>query len=348
MTQESKIVTQKDVATLAGVSRSVVSYVLNGGPRSVALETRRRVLKAIEELGYHPNKYAQRLKLGSCSAKRCMGIIVSGRCFGFLEHANYNSILSGIFEEAHKVQQEIRLFSCFESLTDPVFFNKNIHPDEISSLVLVLPQTINSMPEHQKLLSQIAERIKNVVCLGEPIMGWPTVSFDHALAAQQAVEHLIHLGHQRIAYLGVSDGRLTGYQQTLEKHGLVYEEVLVELLTLTNIAPSAYQLTEKLLRANPRPTAFFTASDEIAVSAMAAIHDHGLSIPRDIAIVSIDNTRLAGFIRPSLTSVNVPHREMASQAMELLLAVQDGRKINSELIHVPTELVIRESSGANQ
>ncbi len=89
-----------------------------------------------------------------------MGIIVSGHSFGFLEHASYNSILSGLFEEAHKVHQEIRLFSCIESLTDPIFFNKNIHPDEISSLVLVLPQIITSVPDHQKLLNQIAERIK--------------------------------------------------------------------------------------------------------------------------------------------------------------------------------------------
>ncbi len=348
MTQESKIVTQKDVATLAGVSRSVVSYVLNGGPRSVAPETRRRVLEAIEELGYHPNKYAQRLKLGSCSAKRCMGIIVSGHSFGFLEHASYNAILSGLFEEAHKVHQEIRLFSCIESLTDPIFFNKNIHPDEISSLVLVLPQIITSVPDHQKLLNQIAERITNVVCLGEPIKGWPTISFDHALAAQQAVEHLIHLGHQRIAYLGVSDGRLTGYQQSLKKHGLAYEDDLVELPTPTDISNSSYQLTEKLLRANPRPTAIFTASDEIAISAMAAIHDHGLSIPQDIAIVSVDNTTLAGIIRPSLTSVNVPHREMASQAIQLLLALQEGHKSSEESIYVPTELVIRESCGAKQ
>ncbi|MBG0787431.1 MAG: LacI family DNA-binding transcriptional regulator [Anaerolineaceae bacterium] len=346
MTQESKIITQKDVATLAGVSRSVVSYVLNDGPRKVAPETRRRVLEAIEQLGYHPNKYAQRLKLGSCSAKRCMGIIVSGRTFGFLEHASYNSILTGMFEEAHKVQQEIRLFSCFEALTDPVFFNKNIHPEEISSLVLVLPQTITSVPDHQKLLDQIARRIKNVVCLGEPIKGWPTVSFDHALAAQQAVEHLIQLGHQRIAYLGVSDGRLTGYQQTLELHGLAYEGGLVEVTTLTNIATTAYQLTEKLLRATPRPTALFTACDEIAVNAMAAIHDHGLSIPRDIAIASIDNTKLADIIRPSLTSVNVPHREMASQAIQLLMALQEGRQVKTKSILVPTELVIRESSGA--
>ncbi|QRN84122.1 LacI family DNA-binding transcriptional regulator [Chloroflexota bacterium] len=348
MTQVSKIVTQKDVATLAGVSRSVVSYVLNGGPRSVAPETRRRVLEAIEALGYHPNKYAQRLKLGSCSAKRCMGIIVSGRSFGFLEHASYNSILSGLFEEAHKVHQEIRLFSCFESLTDPVFFNKNIHPDEVSSLVLILPQIITSMPDHQKLLSQIAERIKNVVCLGEPIKGWPSVNYDHALAAQQAVEHLIHLGHQRIAYLGVSDGRLTGYKQTLKKHGLAYEENLVELPALTTMSVSSYQLTEKLLQVNPRPTALFIACDEIAISAMAAIHDHSLSIPRDISFSSIGNTKLAGIIRPSLTTVNVPYREIASQAMQLLLTLQDGRKNEAESIYVPTELVIRESCGAKQ
>ena len=348
MTQNAKIITQKDVANLAGVSRSVVSYVLNDGPRSVAPETKKRILDAIEELGYHPNKNAQRLKLGSTSAERCVGIIIGGRSFSFVEHAYYNSILSKLFEKVHQHEQEIRFFSCLEALTDPVYLNKNIHPEEISSLILILPSMIDPSPEDKKIFTQIARRIGNVVCLGVPIKNWPTVTYDQSLAAQQAVEHLIDLGHQRIAHLGIPDDRLTGYHLALENHGLTYDESLVAFPDPGNIYNSSYQLIERFLQAAPRPTALFTASDEIAFGAMAALHDHGVAIPRDMAITSIDDIELASIVRPSLTTVNIPRLEMVSMAMQVLTDSQNGRKPKTETIVLPTKLIIRESCGANQ
>ena len=241
---------------------------------------------------------------------------------------------------------EIRFFSFFEALTDPVFFNKNIHPEEISSLILILPTMIDPTPGYKKILNQIARRIDNVVCLEKPIENWPTVTFNRALAAQQAVEHLIHLGHKHIAHLGFQDDRLTGYRQTLEKHDLPYNEQLVAIPDPSRIYASSYQLTEKFLQVSPRPTAMFTASDEIAISAIAALHDHGQSIPQDIAIASIDNIELASMVRPSLTTVNVPRRQMASQALQVLMAGQKSQKVKNEMIILPTELIIRESSGA--
>ncbi len=347
MTQEAKIITQKDVAKYAGVSRSVVSYVLNDGPRIVAPETRKRVLKAIEKLGYHPNKNAQRLKLGACSAQCCLGIIAGGKSFNVLERSYYNSILSGLFEEAHRLGQAVRFFSFFEALTDPVFFNKNIHPDEISSLILILPTMIEPAPDYERILDQIAKRIKNVVCVEETIKGWPTVIFDRALAAQQAVEHLIHLGHQHIAHLGIRDARLTGYQQTLEKHGLHYDESLVAIPNPSKILVSSYELTLQFLEHSPRPTALFAASDEIAISAMAALHDQGISVPREMAITSIDNIDLASMVRPSLTTVDVPKRRMASFAMQILMMKQKFNDTQNASIVLPTELIVRESCGAN-
>ena len=200
---KKKTVTQKDVAELAGVSRGVVSYVINNGPREVAPETRERVLSAIQELGYRPNKHAQRLKLGEAQASESLGIVAGGQSFNVLERPYYNMIMAGLFEEAHRLGQDIRFFCFFEALMDPVFFNKNIHRDEIASLILILPAMITKKPEYDMILDKIAERIDNVVCLEEPIKDWPTVIFDRAAAARQAVEHLIKLGHQRIAFLAI-------------------------------------------------------------------------------------------------------------------------------------------------
>jgi DNA-binding LacI/PurR family transcriptional regulator len=339
-------ITQEEVAEKAGVSRSVVSYVINNGPREVAPETRERVLAAIQALGYRPNKHAQRLKLGGASAQNSLGIVAGGHSFNVLERPYYNIILGGLFDEAHRLGQEIRFFSFFDALTDPIFFNKNIHRDEISSLILILPAMITTNPEYADILDQIAQRIDNVVCLEEPVKGWPTVIFDRANAAHQAVEHLINLGHQRIAFLAIQDARLTGYRQTLLDHDLPYDPGLIFILDPSNVLTSAYDATVEILKLDPRPTAIFAANDESAISAIAALHDQCVKIPQDMAIVSIDNIDMSKMIRPSLTTVDVPKRQMASYAMQLLLLKAQFQDQLPASIAVPTELIIRESCGA--
>src|SRR5512140_3158198 len=342
------IITQNDVAERAGVSRGVVSYVINNGPREVAPETRERVLAAIQELGYRPNKHAQRLKLGSDSAQRSLGIVAGGHSFNVLERPYYNIILGGLFEEAHRLGFEVRFFSFFDALTDPIFFNKNIHRDEISSLILILPAMIATRADYMDILEQIEKRVDNVICLEEPVKDWPTVIFDRARAARQAVEHLIQLGHQRIAFLAIQDDRLTGYRQTLLDHNLPYDEKLIFALDPSDVLSSAYRLTEALIEGQPRPTAIFAANDESAISAIAALHDHCVKVPEDIAIVSIDNIDMAKMIRPSLTTVDVPKRQMASYAMQLLLMREQFKGGQAASIVVPTELIVRESCGAKK
>src|SRR5262245_51572414 len=137
-----EIVTQEDVAKYAGVSRAIVSYVLNNGPRKVSDDTRDRVLAAIQALGYRPNKHAQRLRSGNEFAQNSIGIIIGGKGYNLLERAYYSTILAGLFDSAHYLNQHIRFFSFFDALKDPIFFNKNIHPEEISSLLILLPSNI--------------------------------------------------------------------------------------------------------------------------------------------------------------------------------------------------------------
>lgn len=343
---DKPIITQNDVAERAGVSRGVVSYVINNGPREVSPDTRERVLAAIQELGYRPNKHAQRLKLGSHPAQRSLGIVAGGQSFNVLERPYYNIILGGLFEEAHRLGFEVRFFSFFEALTDPVFFNKNIHRDEISSLILILPAMITTHPDYVEILDEIERRVDNVICLEEPVKDWPTVIFDRARAARQAVEHLIGLGHQRIAFLAIQDDRLTGYRQTLLDHNLPFDETLVFTLNPSDVLASAYQATEALIELQPRPTAIFAANDESAISAIAALHDHRVKVPEELAIVSIDNIDMAKMIRPSLTTVDVPKRQMASYAMQLLVMREQFKGQQSASIVVPTELIVRESCGA--
>lgn len=200
-------------------------------------------------------------------------------------------------------------------------------------------------PDSQRILDQIAERIDNVVCLEEPMKGWPTVIFDRAAAARQAVEHLINLGHKRIAFLAIQDARLTGYRQTLADHNLPYDERLVFTPDPSHVLSSAYASMVEILQMEERPTAIFAANDESAISAIAAMHDHGIKVPEEIAIVSIDNIALAEMVRPSLTTVDVPKRRMAAYAMQVLMMQKQFKGQQAASIVLPTELIIRESCG---
>ncbi len=292
MRKNHEMVTQVDVARHAGVSRAMVSYVLNNGPRNVSPETRGRILTAIQELGYRPNQHAQRLKMGAGAAQNSIGIIAGGRGYNLLERPYYSVILANLFDHAQQLHQHVRFFSFFDALTDPIIFNKYIHPEEISSLILLLPAVILDEPEHERILPQIIERIDNILCLERSIYGLPAILVDLAAAAQMAVEHLIDLGHRRIAFLALNDERIDGYKRALALHGVPFDATLMRMLDGGKVPSSSYELTLSLIEEQSGITALFASNDEAAVAAMAALHDHGLRVPEDIAIASIDNTEI--------------------------------------------------------
>ena len=134
--------------------------------------------------------------------------------------------------------------------------------------------------------------------------------------------------------------------RTLQDHGLSYDEELVFTTDPSHVLSSAYQLTVEILKMQPRPTAIFAANDESAISAIAALHDHGIEVPQDMAIVSIDNISLSKMVRPSLTTVDVPKRRMATYALQVLMMHQQFKDREPASIVLPTELIIRESCGA--
>ncbi|MBN1202823.1 MAG: LacI family DNA-binding transcriptional regulator [Anaerolineae bacterium] len=345
---EKDVVTQQDVADYAGVSRAVVSYVLNNGPRKVSAETRQRVIAAIEELAYRPNKHAQRLKQGSAAVQNIIGIVTGGQSYNILNRPYYNLVLAGLFDSAHQLNQHIRFFSFFEALKDPVFFNKNIHPDEISSLILLLPKIITETPGHEEILDTMIERIDNIICLEDSIRGLPAVIFDRAAAAFMAVEHLIKLGHQQIAFLAIDDQRKQGYRQALLENNLPYDETLIRILSAVEPAQSAYQQTLEMLETGKTPTAIFTANDEAGIAAIAALHDRGLRVPDDVAITSIDDIELASMIRPALTTVNVPKRRMGMYAIQFLISQREILSPHAASMVLPIELIVRDSCGARR
>lgn len=346
MTQ-SNPVTQEDVARRAGVSRSVVSYVLNNGPRKVSEETRQRVLEAINYLEYRPNEYAQRLKQGSDAALNSIGIVTGGKGYDLIERPYYNTILSGLYDYAYQHKQQISFLAYWDALKDPIFFNKHIHEYEISSLIFLLPSLILNSKEDEALLKQIINRIPHIVCLEESMFDLPTVMFDRAEAARTAMNHLIGLGHERIAFAAINDQRLTGHKQALLEHNLPYDERLIDYRE-PSAAPAqfAYDMITRLIESKIDFTAIFTANDEAAIGAIAAVKDRGWRVPEDIAVVSIDNLEIASMVRPALTTVDIPKRALARFAIQSLQTQKEFPDQSEVSIVLPTKLIVRESCGA--
>ncbi len=347
--KKSAAVTQKDIAQRAGVSSTVVSYVINNGPRPVNDETRQRVLKAIEELGYRPNRFAQQLKSrGTHQAQRQIGIIMGGQIEVF-QRSYYGDILTGIYDEAYRQGQRIRFIHFFDELHDPMLFNEHVHPEEVSSLIFFPPHFFQRDPKKQKddeLLHRILQEIDNAVCLDEAILDLPSVLFDRISAARAAMSHLVELDHRRIGFVGARDDRIDGYRQALVEHDLPYNDTIVKTPGQHNSPEEGYEGALRLLEVEPRPTAIFAACDEVAVGILGALHDRGVAVPADIAIVSIDDIELASIARPALTTVRVPRRQMGVHALRILALHEAYPDTHPASTILRTELIVRQSCGA--
>jgi len=343
---EKRQVTQKDVAARAGVSRAVVSYVINNGPRVVSPEARARVLQAIEELDYRPNLDAQRLKRHP--ARRAVdriGIIMGGTS-QLLERPYFASVVAGIYAAAHRQSQQIGFLTFFNELLNPVIFNQYIHPEAVSGLILCAPYHAVQDARARALLARIRERVHNIISLEVVSGDFPAVIFDRAEAARLAVGHLAALGHRRIAYAGSVDERVDGYRQVLLAHGLPTDPAYIRHDGLFNLPEDGYSAAQGLMALPEPPTAIFAASDEVALGVIAGLHDLGLAVPGDVAVASVDNIGLAAMCRPALTTVHVPKESFGLYALRMLATHDDYADSQPASVVLPIQLVVRESSGA--
>ncbi|TVR19662.1 MAG: LacI family transcriptional regulator [Anaerolineaceae bacterium] len=347
MPRSKNSVTQKDVAKHAGVSSAVVSYVINNGPRIVNEQTKQRVLKAIDELGYRPNKFAQSLKSEGHHAERQIGVIVGGTT-AMLKRPYYGAILAGIYDEAYHAHKRVRFVHFINQLHDPVLFNEHIHDEEVSSLILLSPHLALENKRHIPLFEKITQRIKNIVCLEKAVFDLPAVLFDREDAAYRAVMHLIGLGHREIAHIGRIDERHIGYMKALQTNDLPTPSGFSVQAGLQNSTQEGYESAKKLIMQNDRrPTAIFAVNDEVAIGAMRFLFDHGIRIPEDIAMVSVDDTEIASLVRPALSTIHVPTELMGTYAMRLLDSQADNPDTPPASTVLPIELKIRESCGSH-
>jgi LacI family transcriptional regulator len=338
-------VTQNDVARRAGVSRSMVSYVLNDCGRAVAPRTRQKILDAIVELGYRPNKYAQALSMGAgrSLADRYIGIVLCGAEMFLRPY--YAEILAGIHSAAHEQGFHIRFIRFFDELKDPILYNQLIHGEEIRGILLVALDQSLKTPEDRQIIEGIRERIDQIVCVEWQMPGLSSVSFDRQDAAFQAVSYLFDQGCRDIVYLGELDQRVLGFRRAFLERGS--EAVSVPGLYIDDAAdmPSGYEAVKRLHRNRPvLPRAILAGSDEVALGLLLYLHERRIAVPGEVAVISIDNIEIAEYAAPPLTTINVQKRAMGRRAVEMIVNHTAGQNEHAVSLLLPVNLVVRKSA----
>jgi len=336
-------VTSRDVAERAGVSRTTVSFVLNDAPGvNISAETRTRVLQAAKELGYVPNAAARSL---ASRRTHTLGLVLVRNQSHIAGDAFLPQVIHGLAESTRQAGFHL-ILEPVEDISHPDAYIHLVRSKQIDGIVLSGPRS------DDKQLRALVDEGFPLVLLGQlPGNSACFVDVDNRSAAHQAVEHLIHLGHQRIGcitnapqeYTGGAD-RLAGYRDALQTAGLPFEERLVRFGNF--VAESGYQAAHSLLREVLAPTALFVASDVLAFGAMAAIRERGLTIPDDIALVGFDDVPLARYVDPPLTTVRLPAAELGHQAGQMLISLIQGGQVSVKRILLETELIVRASCGA--
>jgi LacI family transcriptional regulator len=327
-----------DIAREAAVSQSTVSRVLNNSPR-ISDATTRRVLEAAERLGYAPNAAARTLITGKSNL---IGLVVSN-----ITNAFYPQVIDAVVATAAEHDYNVVLCN-----------TKEDRELQSSSLQLLIEHQVDgailtsSLLDSQTLFDKVRmDRIPLVlVNRTVPNLAADSVRLDNEGAGRIVAEHLAKLGHRHLAFVGgleptsTNANRLRGFREALADLGIELPDDCVVHGQFTR--ESGYALARRLIGLTPRPTAFFCADDEVALGAMDAIIDAGLTIPADIAVVGVDDAPAAALRQVSLTTVRQPATDMGRRAMELLLErIRNGPGGDHIEIVLRPRLIVRKTCG---
>jgi LacI family transcriptional regulator len=333
--------TSADVAAVAGVSRTTVSFVLNDRVGvQIPETTRRRVIEAAAQLDYHPNSVARQLAGG---ASRALGLVLRQTPEQAANDAVLAETLRGLASAARAANHRVLL----ETLPlGEGHYADLIRSGRTDGLIVSGPRF-----DDRELVELVHDGFPVVIQGTFPGLDVPSVDVDNVAGARLAVEHLLALGHRRIAcitnaplaYTAASE-RLTGYRDALAAAGLAEDPDLIAEGAFD--ARSGHRAVAEIL-ARSTPDAIFVASDVVAFGAFAGLRDAGLSVPRDISVVGFDAIPLSAYLDPPLTTIHLPAYDLGVAAGRAILERSAGRPVMPRTL-LPTELIIRASTSARR
>jgi DNA-binding LacI/PurR family transcriptional regulator len=330
----------KDIARAVGVSHSTVSRALSNSPL-VNPETKARIQKLAQEMGYTPDAAARSLVMGQT---RTVGVVVTSIADPFIAQ-----VVQGIENIAYEHAYAVILAS---SNSDPL--------REMSAVEMLRSKRVDGVIVTSSRLGALYQ--DHLEHIGVPVVLLNnhseqsgrylySVTVDNPHGGHLATQHLIELGHRRIACItgpanhSSNMGRLAGYQQALAEANIPFAPELVAPGTGTQAA--GMLALPKLMNLSEHPTALFCYNDMTAIGVLRAAREMGLHIPRDLAVVGFDDISFASFVNPPLTTIAQPQFEMGQQATQMLLTLMSKTSEGqvSDIL-IQGKLIVRESSGS--
>ncbi|HVO42470.1 MAG TPA: LacI family DNA-binding transcriptional regulator [Aggregatilineales bacterium] len=333
-------VTIADVAELAQVSKMSVSRVLNG-QGGVSTSTRQRILDAVQQLGYIPGPGLR----SRPSWSKLVALLVPDITTTYM-----GEILRGVSGAAERLNYGLMLYTQGSvASTDHTrrtsYYLSLLNNTLVDGVLMAVPLDyeviVNDLKAHN-LIYVIIDHHSGAE-------NEPSVTATNRRGALEAMRHLFALGHRRIGFItgrmdiACSHDRLQGYREGLAEIGLPFDPELVREGDFTQ--PTGFQQAQVLLQLQDRLTAIFASNDVMAFGVMDAVKAAGLTIGQDISIVGFDDIAMATHTYPPLTTVRQPLAAMGETALELLVTLLEGRTALTMRRELPTELVIRESTG---
>ncbi len=335
----AKQITIKDIARELGLHHSTVSRALRNDPR-IHKNTKKRVREYAEQHHYQPNSIAINLRDAS---SKTIGIIVPS-----IHHHYFSHIISVISDLAFKAGYSVIISQSNESLELEIQNTMALVQSRVAGVIASISRETDQCDHFEALLEKdiplvFFDRVCEKINTGKVII-------KNRQGAQMAVDHLVRSGCRRIAYLGgcvstnVFRDRVAGYRESMEKHKLEINENWIVCSDFSFQA--GRQGMRRVLSLPDRPDAILTVSFELAMGAWDEIRNHGLEIPKDIALVSFGEEPMSRILHPGITTIAQPRERIAREAMGLLIEQMgnQGKDAHNHQLWLDTELIVRGSS----
>lgn len=329
-------VTIYDVAREAGVSMATVSRVVNGNP-NVKPTTRKRVVEAIDQLGYRPNAVARGL-----ASKRTttVGVIIPD-----ISSIFFSELARGIEDIATMYKYNIILSNSDQNKEKEIHLINTMLEKQVDGIVFMGGEITK---EHEETFKKSPVPVVLSATIDDN-KEFPSVNIDYRQAAYDAVEAFINKGHKRIGMLtGTLEDPINGYQkysgykQALQEADIELDEALIVIGDYSY--NSGLNAMKEFLQLENRPSALFASTDEMALGLIHGAQDAGYKIPEDFEIIGFDNTRLATMVRPALTTVVQPMYDIGAVSMRLLTKLMNKEEVTDNAVVLPHRLEYRQST----
>jgi len=340
-----KKVSLADVAKSLGVSKTLVSLVLNdkGDEKGISKDTQSRVRNKVKELNYKPNQFARGLRVGKSNT---IGLVVAD-----ISNSFYAKICRSIED------------NCTANGYNLIICSSDENPEKESTLIQMLIDRqvdgliISTTQNNNKDINLLKKSNFPFVLIDRHIPNIESnfVIVDNKAGAKNAVEHLIRLGKKRIGHLTISPSHLSslkdrtaGYKEALKENKIKFDDSLIREISFENIKEDVRSALKELMSAPQSINSLFVANNNIAVACLACLKEMNISIPQDIALVSFDDIDAFNLCSPPVSAVSQPILKMGEQAVKILIENIKNTKVTEPVkVLLPTQLEIRQSCGSS-